>query len=84
MRSKIPPRGLTCHLLPQKFGQTAENWGLEMDLVIQIFDTCVYNERGFCILVCFEKKPLSFFGNLFYVSWDMDFQNMFQIGNSEI
>ena len=37
----MPLGGPTGHLLPQKKGQTAENWGSKMDLFLEICDTCV-------------------------------------------
>ena len=53
---------------------------LNIDLYISNKNTFWKNERGFWILVCCEKKPLSVLGYSFSFAWDIYFKNMCQIG----
>ena len=51
-----------------------------MDSILPICDTYRKNERVFCILVFYEKKPLSFILDSFSFSRHLYFKNMCQTG----
>ena len=50
----------------------------DIDLYLSNKNRFWKTERGFCILVCYEKKPLSVLWDSFSFSLDLHFKNMCQ------